>query len=137
MILLSPEPPAGPVGTPLAAPLEERVDFLTPPTGAAVVVAWVLAALETRLRVPRRAPPRRVLRISSRDWSSFPDMMTVIFVRSKELSELEFREMAVLPVSLMEAKEKFVEKRDELVAKLSSWIDVLKKSNVGWLVVRR
>lgn len=73
MILLSLGRVAGPVGTPLVAAFADFTDFLTPPTGALALVTDALAGLCPRR--PRFAF-RRVLRISSRDWSSLPDMLT-------------------------------------------------------------
>lgn len=56
-----------------AAPRAGLVFFLTPPTGAG-------AAGRAVLRVERRPPAgvRLVERISSRDWSSFPDMLMFV-----------------------------------------------------------
>jgi len=73
MILDSPLPEAGPLGTEdLPAGLGAFLAaLLTPPTGAAVVF---LVAFGARRARPRRAVLRRVLRISSRDLSRFPDM---------------------------------------------------------------
>lgn len=78
MILESPFPAAGPLGTTaLTFPLAVLVLFLIPPTGAA---AAALAELVARRppRPPRRAVWRRVLRISSRDWSSFSDILEIV-----------------------------------------------------------
>jgi hypothetical protein len=72
MILLSLGGADGPVGTPLVADLADLTDFLTPPTGALTVVPVAFAGLWGRR--PRFAF-RRVLRISSRDWSSLPDIL--------------------------------------------------------------
>lgn len=71
MILLSLGGADGPVGTPLVADLADFTDFLTPPTGALTAVLVAFAGLWGR-RV--RLAFLRVLRISSRDWSSFPDI---------------------------------------------------------------
>lgn len=73
MILLSPEPVDGAAGMALEAGFVCLVDFLTPPTGA--VVALALAVLVFRWRLLRDA--RVVLMISSREVSSFPDMLMV------------------------------------------------------------
>lgn len=58
-----------------AAPRAGLVFFLTPPTGAG-------AAGRAVLRVERRPPAgvRLVERISSRDWSSLPDMLLVLMI---------------------------------------------------------
>ncbi len=73
MILLSLGGADGPVGTPFVADRADLTDFLTPPTGALTGVPMAFAGLWGRR--PRFAF-RRVLRISSRDWSSLPDMLT-------------------------------------------------------------
>ena len=75
MILESPLPAAGPLGTaPFAATLAPFVPFWIPPDGAAAVVLVPFGA--RRPRPPRRpAVLRRVLRISSKDLSSFPDIL--------------------------------------------------------------
>jgi hypothetical protein len=72
MILLSLGGADGPVGTPLVADFADLTDFLTPPTGALTFVPVAFAGLWGRR--PRFAF-RRVLRISSRDWSSLPDIL--------------------------------------------------------------
>lgn len=74
IILESPLPAEGPLGTPvLTVPRAALVFFLIPPTGA----AGTLAGWDVRRppRPGRRAVFRRVLRISSRDWSSFSDIV--------------------------------------------------------------
>jgi hypothetical protein len=74
IILESPLPAEGPLGTPvLTVPRAALVFFLIPPTGA----AGTLAGWDVRRppRPGRRAVFRRVLRISSRDWSSFSDIL--------------------------------------------------------------
>lgn len=73
MILLSLRGPDGPVGTPLVADLADLTDFLTPPTGAFTTVPVAFAGLCGRRP---RLTFLRVLRISSSDWSSLPDMLT-------------------------------------------------------------
>lgn len=73
MILLSPDPWEGAAGLALVAGLACLVDFFTPPTGAEVVLA--LADLVSRRRLLRDA--RVVLMISSREVSSFPDMVKI------------------------------------------------------------
>ena len=73
MILESPLPAEGPLGTPvLTVPRAVLVFFLMPPIGATVALLGLGARRPPR--PPRRADFRRVLRISSRDWSSFSDM---------------------------------------------------------------
>ena len=67
MILLSLGGADGPLGIPLVADLADFTGFLTPPTGALAAVPVAFAGLWGRR--PRFAF-RRVLRISSRDWSS-------------------------------------------------------------------
>lgn len=67
MILLSLGAADGPFGIPFVADLADFTDFFTPPTGALAVFPVALAGLWGRR--PRFAF-RRVLRISSRDWSS-------------------------------------------------------------------
>jgi hypothetical protein len=73
MILLSPDVGAGPPDMGFEALLACRVDFLTPPTGAADAVPFALG-FEPRRTLRREL--RWVLRISSSDLSSLPDMMT-------------------------------------------------------------
>lgn len=73
MILLSLGGADGPVGTPLVVDLADLTDFLTPPTGALTAVLVAFAGLCGRR--PRLAF-LRVLRISSSDWSSLPDILT-------------------------------------------------------------
>jgi hypothetical protein len=79
-ILLSPLPPEGPVGTLLTAPLPcFGTAFLTPPTGGTVALPVWGARRTRRLFLAGRPAVRRVVeRISSRDWSSFPDMLMVV-----------------------------------------------------------
>jgi hypothetical protein len=77
MILLSFGGADGPVGTPLVVDLADLTDFLTPPTGALTVVPEAFAGLWGRR--PRFAF-RRVLRISSRDWSSLPAILVELLV---------------------------------------------------------
>lgn len=65
-----------------AAPRAGLVFFLTPPTGAA-------AAGRAVLRVERRPPARAPLlveRISSRDWSSLPDMLMLVVKSVEKIS---------------------------------------------------
>ena len=78
MILESPLPPAGPLGTGALPPVRgaSLVAFFTPPTGA--VVDFLAAFGARRPPRPRRAVLRRVLRISSRDLSKFPDMLICV-----------------------------------------------------------
>lgn len=81
MILLSPEGLGALADEGLAAaPRAGLVFFLTPPTGVA-------AAGRAVLRADRRAPAgARLLveRISSRDWSSLPDMLMLVAVEVTE-----------------------------------------------------
>jgi hypothetical protein len=71
--LLSLGPPAALVGACLVAAAGFLEFFCTPPTGAAVMGR---PAERRRLRPPRRPPALRwVETISSKDWSSLPDMV--------------------------------------------------------------
>lgn len=74
MILLSPDKGAGPADVVLPVLFACRVDFLTPPTGAAVEVAPLTLGLVPR-RTLRRRDWRWETRISSSDLSSLPDMV--------------------------------------------------------------
>ena len=75
MILDSPFPATGPLGIAVfTVDLAVLVGFCTPPTGAAVVLARVPPRRPPR---PRREFPRRSVRISSRDLSSFIDMLSM------------------------------------------------------------
>jgi hypothetical protein len=79
MILLSFGGADGPVGTPFVAGFADFTDFLTPPTGALTAAPVAFAGLWGRRL---RFAFRRVLRISSRDWSSLPDILIVGKVES-------------------------------------------------------
>lgn len=87
MILLSPvDLGALPDEGLAAAPRAGLVFFLTPPTGAG-------AAGRAVLRVERRPPAgvRLVERISSRDWSSLPDMLLLVVMKvsGKQVDSVE------------------------------------------------
>lgn len=83
MILLSPD--VGAVSVVAVDFGAAFVFFCTPPVGAAMAaLAFVAARRDERgleKRPPRRPPDGLVSFImSSRDWSSFPDMLIVLFV---------------------------------------------------------
>src|SRR5436190_20053044 len=92
MILLSPDTADGPVGMAFPAPFAVFTFFLTPPTGAGVAAglpAWCARRLP--LRLPRVTERRCVDRISSKDWSSLPDMIAdlkrQLMMTSRKLSQ--------------------------------------------------
>ena len=76
MILDSPLPAAGPLGTaPFAGAVLAPLVFLWMPPAGVAVAAFVPFPTRRPARPRRPAVLRRVLRISSRLWSSFPDML--------------------------------------------------------------
>jgi len=79
MILLSPLGAAGAVGAAaLVFGFAALVLLATPPTGAAGAAGLVpFGARRARVRPPRPPVLRRVLTMSSRDWSSFPDILDI------------------------------------------------------------
>lgn len=98
IIFESPLPAEGPLGTPvLTVPRAALVFFLMPPIGATVALVGLGARRPPR--PPRRADFRRVLRISSRDWSSFSDMFKdgcKRYVTRVDSSRFELKRAAVL-----------------------------------------
>lgn len=86
MILLSPDPAEGPVGTAaLVTGFGALEFFFTPPTGAAGAAGFAPLAARLAPRVGR--VERRVLlllRMSSRDWLSLSDMVLVVCGEEKK-----------------------------------------------------